>query len=249
MAETDSSRTQEDVTQELTNRFTESARVLFSAGAVTDTLQRVVELAVDTIEGCDFAGIFLLDGDVVTTPVHTDPIVIEVDAFQHRYEQGPCLDAVADDSTLYAEDLADDTRWPLYGPEAMAAGVRSVLALSLSARGTKGALNLYARYPQAFGVIDRAKGLLLAGLAGQALSTAQAHDEETQRLDNLEGALLSRAIIGQAQGILIERERITGNQAFDILRRASQHLNIKLRDVAQNLVDTGESPQTGPPPA
>ncbi len=249
MAETDFSRTHEDLTQELTDRFTESARVLFSAGAVADTLQRVVGLAVETIDGCDFAGIFLLDGNTVTTPVHTDPIVIEVDALQHRYEQGPCLDAVADDSTQYADDLADDTRWPLYGPEATAAGVRSVLALSLSARGTKGALNLYARYPQAFGVIDRAKGLLLAGLAGQALSTAQAHDAEIQRLDNLQGALLTRAVIGQAQGILIERERVTADQAFDILRRASQHLNIKLRDVAQNLVDTGESPQTGPPPS
>jgi len=249
MAETDSSRAHEDLIRELTKGFTESACVLFSAGPVVDTLQRVVGLAVETIDGCDFAGIFLLDGDTLTTPVHTDPIVIEVDALQHRHEQGPCLDAVADDSTLYACDLADDTRWPLYGPEATAAGVRSVLALSLSAKGTKGALNLYARYPQAFGVIDRAKGLLLAGLAGQALSTAQAHDEEAQRLDNLQGALLTRAVIGQAQGILIERERVTADQAFDILRRASQHLNIKLRDVAQNLVDTGESPQTGPPPS
>ena len=247
MAEADSSRTHEDPTQELTARFAESAQVLFSAGAVADTLQRVVELAVETIDGCNYAGIFLLEDGAVTTPAHTDPIVIEVDALQHRYEQGPCLDAVADNSTLYAADLADDTRWPRYGPRATAAGVRSVLALSLSARGTTGALNLYARYPQAFGVIDRAKGLILAGLAGQALSTAQAHDVETQRLDNLQGALLTRAVIGQAQGILIERERVTANQAFDILRRASQHLNIKLRDVAQNLVDTGESPPTGPP--
>jgi len=249
MAETDPSRTQEDLTQELTDRFTESARVLFSAGTVADTLQRVVELAVETIDGCDLAGIFLLEDGAVTTPAHTDPMVIEVDALQHRFQQGPCLDAVAGDSTLYANDLVDDNRWPLYGPEATAAGVRSVLALSLAAGETKGALNLYARYPQAFGVIDRAKGLLLAGLAGQALSTAQAHDVEIQRLDNLQGALLTRAVIGQAQGILIERERITADQAFDILRRASQHLNIKLRDVAQNLVDTGESPPTGPPPS
>lgn len=247
MAETEFPRTHEDLTQELTNRFTESAQVLFSAGAVADTLQRVVELAVETIDGCDFAGIFLLEGGAVTTPTHTDPIVIEVDALQHRYEQGPCLDALAEDSTLYVDDLADDTRWPLYGPGATVAGVRSVLALSLSARGTKGALNLYARYPKAFGVIDRAKGLILAGLAGQALSTAQAHDMETQRLDNLQGALLTRELIGQAQGILMERERVTAIQAFDILRRASQHLNIKLREVAQNLVDTGVSPPTAPP--
>ena len=84
MAETDSSRTHEDLTRELTNGFTESACVLFSAGPVADTLQRVVGLAVETIDGCDFAGIFLLDGDAVTTPVHTEPTVIEVDALQHR---------------------------------------------------------------------------------------------------------------------------------------------------------------------
>ena len=66
------------------------------------------------------------------------------------------------------------------------------------------------------------------------------------RSDNLEQALLSREVIGQAQGILIERERITAEQAFDILRRASQHLNEKLRDIAQHLVDTGEDPDTGP---
>lgn len=244
MAETDSSRTHEALTEELTKGFTEAARVLFSAGGVNDTLQQVVELAVETIDGCDFAGIFLLHGDAVTTVVHTDAIVIDLDALQNRYQQGPCLDAVTDGGTRYASDLADDTRWPLYGPEATAAGLRSVLALSLSTRGARGAVNLYARYPQAFGVIDRAKGLLLAGLAGQAISTAQAHDEKTQRLDNLQGALLTRAVIGQAQGILIERERITADQAFDVLRRASQHLNIKLRDVAQTLVDTGVTPAT-----
>lgn len=105
-----------------------------------------------------------------------------------------------------------------------------------------GALNLYARYPQAFGVIDRAKGLMLAGLA---LSSAETHDAEDRRATNLQAALQSREVIGQAQGILMERERITPAQAFDILRRASQHLNIKLRDVAQALVDTGERPWTG----
>ena len=248
MAETDQSSTHDDPIAELTNGFTESARILFSAGTVGDTLQRVVELAVSTIEACDFAGIFLLEGDTITTPHSTDPIVIEIDSLQHRYQQGPCLDVIADVATVHADDLADDTRWPQFGPEATSAGIRSAMALSLSAIGTQGALNLYARRPHAFGVIDQAKGLLLSGLAGQALSAAQAHDEETQRLDNLQAALVSRAVIGQAQGILIERERITADQAFDILRRASQHLNIKLRDVAQALVDTGETPQPGSPP-
>jgi hypothetical protein len=220
-------------------------RILFSAGSVEDTLTQVVGLAVATIEGCDFAGIFLVDGDLITTPVHTDPVVADVDSLQHRTGEGPCLDAIARAVAFYAEDLADDRRWPHFAPEATVLGVRSVLALPLSTTGTIGALNLYARYPRAFGVIDRARGLLLAGLAAGAFSSAQIHEDGERRAANLHAALASREVIGQAEGILMERERITGEQAFDILRRASQHLNVKLREVAQHLVDTGERPDTG----
>ncbi len=124
--------------------------------------------------------------------------------------------------------------------------MRSVLALCLTGEGQAvGALNLYARFPLAFGAVDRARGLVLAGLAGLALSVAEAHDEELRRAENLRQALITRQLIGQAQGILMERERITAEQAFDILRRASQHLNTKLREVAQELVETGERPSTG----
>jgi len=126
-------------------------------------------------------------------------------------------------------------------------GIRSVLALPLTANSQLGALNLYARYPGVFGVFDRARAALLASLAGLALSVAHSHEDEERRADNLHGALVSREIIGEAMGILMERERITADQAFDVLRRASQHLNIKLREVAQNLVDTGEDPDVGPP--
>jgi AmiR/NasT family two-component response regulator len=115
------------------------------------------------------------------------------------------------------------------------------LALPLN---ESGALNLYARLPGAFGVVDRAKAVILASLADLALSVAHSHEDETRRSDNLNLALATREVIGQAQGILMERERITPDQAFDILRRASQHLNRKLRDVAQDLVDTGERPET-----
>jgi glucose-6-phosphate-specific signal transduction histidine kinase len=127
--------------------------------------------------------------------------------------------------------------------------VRSLLAVPLPTNTTFGALNLYARYPEAFGVIDRAKGALLASLAGIAVSAARSHEDEERRAENLHAALSTREVIGQAQGILMERERLTPDQAFDILRRASQHLNRKLRDVAQELVDTGERPETDTPSA
>jgi GAF domain-containing protein len=234
-----------DSLSEFALSFTQTAQALFTAGDVSATLTRVVELAVGTIEGCDYAGIFLIEGDRVTTPVHTDSIVVEIDWAQHATGEGPCLDAIAHRLIFYADDLSRDLRWLHFAPQATKAGVRSVLALPLSADAQLGALNLYARYPVAFGVVDRARATILVSLASLALSIAHSHEDEERHAANLHAALASRESIGQALGILMERERITANQAFDMLRRASQHLNVKLREVAQNLIDTGEKPDTG----
>ena len=225
--------------------FADTARALFSAGSADDTLAAIVGLAVSTIEGCDFAGIFLVHDGTVTTPVHTDPLVAEADALQHASGEGPCLDAISHGSTFYADDLSDDARWRIFGPRATAIGMRSLLALPLPDDGTLGALNLYASFPRAFGAIDRARGVLLASLAALAFSSAISHEDEERRAANFHAALATREMIGQAQGILMERERITADQAFDLLRRASQHLNLKLRAVAENLIKTGERPDTG----
>jgi len=238
--------TDEDQAATLASDFSETARILFSAGSVKGTLAEVVRLAVATIEGCDFAGIFLIENDAVTTPVHTNPVVGEIDGLQRHCGEGPCLDAIAHQVSFYADDLGEE-RWGRFGSEAMARGMRSLLALPLSGSGA-GALSLYASYPRAFGVVDRARGLLLASLAGLALSSAQSHEDEERLADNLHAALRTRELIGQAQGILIERERITPDQAFEILRRASQHLNRKLREVAQDLIESGERPDTGRAP-
>jgi hypothetical protein len=236
---------QQDSFSEFALRFSESARILFSAGSVADTLASVVDLSVTTIDGCDFAGLFLVDGDVVTTPVHTDPIVVEIDAFQHQTGEGPCLDAIAHRLIFYADDLSKDLRWLHFAPRATRAGIRSVVALPLTADAHIGALNLYARYPAAFGVVDRAKAAILVSLASLALSVAYSHEDEERRAVNLHAALASRETIGEAVGILMERERITADQAFDLLRRASNHLHLRLLDVAQNLVAGGEERDDG----
>ena len=89
--------------------------------------------------------------------------------------------------------------------------------------------------------------MILASLTSLAVSAARSHEDEERRTEHLHAALTTREVIGQAQGILMERERISAGQAFDVLRRASQHLNRKLRDVAQDLVDTGDRPETGLP--
>jgi GAF domain-containing protein len=235
----------ESASADLTASVAEIVRTLFSAGNVADALDQLVHLAVSTIEGCDYAGIFMAPQGEVFTPFCTHPLVAVVDGLQRSTGQGPCLAALAEGEAFYASDLDEDDRWQNFGPAAVQKGVRSLFAVPLLVNGAPGALNLYAAYPDAFGVIDRARGLLLAAMAGLAFSAAQSHEDEERRTASLHAALASREVIGQAQGILMERERVSSDQAFDILRRASQHLNVKLRDIAQNLVDTGERPDTG----
>lgn len=235
---------------ELAASFAEISRALYSAHTVKETLHRIVKFSVEMIDGCSGAGIsFVQNGDIVT-PVWTEPKVVEVDEMQYATREGPCLEAIAKGGSFYADDLLTDPRWPDFGPKAAQAGLRSLLSFCLAGETTLGALNLYARLPRAFGATDRAKGLIFATHAGVALAAAmeladatRALEVETKRLQNLHGALTSRQVIGRAEGILMNRELITGDQAFDLLRRASQHLNTKLREIAQYVVDTGGVPK------
>ncbi len=234
---------------ELAIAFAEITRTLFADPTVRGTLQQIVDFAVATVEGCDAAAITVLTGTEATTPVYSDPIALKIDTLQYETGQGPCLDAITTEVVVYVEDLAADPRWPCFGPRAVALGMRSLLSYRLSDNGTLAALNLYARLPRAYGATDRTKALIFAAHAGVALGAAQTREDATislsselRRVENLRGALTSREVIGQAEGILIERERITADQAFAVLRRASQHLNIKLREVAQYVVETGEVP-------
>ncbi len=267
MASLEGSSSPDERTPELMAGFLATAQTVFSAGSPADTLKAAVDLAVETIDGCDFASVFVLDWDALTTPVGTDSVAADVDVAQHRAGEGPAFDAVGpgvggpgvggqgvgaqgvggEGGRVYAEDLADDPRWVSFGPDAVKAGVRSALALRLSEDDARGAaLSLYAGYPRAFGALDRAKGVILAAMAGLALSAAEAHENEVR--DTIQAALTTREMIGQAQGILMEREHISADQAYDNLRRASQDLNAKVRDVAQALLDTGQTPGTDSPP-
>jgi GAF domain-containing protein len=227
--------------QEGGNSSSEIALDPYASGTVGPVLQRVVALAVKTIAGCDACGILFLKNPERTARAFRNPILADVDTMQIRVGQGPCLDAVAQGGTIYAADLADDPRWPAFAPMATEAGVRSLLAFRLSAERTI-AVGLYAHVPGTFGASELAAGLTFATLAGVAVTAALDREEDRRRADNLQEAMRSREVIGQAQGILMERERITADQAFDRLRQASQRLNVKLRDVADSLVETGEVP-------
>ncbi|MDP9181444.1 MAG: ANTAR domain-containing protein [Actinomycetota bacterium] len=232
---------------DMAQHLADIARVLLSPGTVAQILTRVATYSVAVIDGCDEAG--LCHGAVGA--VATSDLILELDALQDSLGEGPCVDALRGEYSIYVADLTAETPWPAFGPAAAAAGLRSALAYRLFVGDeTLGALQLYARLPAAFNAIGRAQGLLFAAHAGMALDVARSQALERGRAENLQAAMASREIIGQAQGILMERERITADQAFELLRHASQHLNVKLRDVAQTLVDTGAVPgHSEQPPA
>jgi GAF domain-containing protein len=218
------------------------AGVLLSPSSVTQTLQRVVTYAVAAIDGCDEAG--MCDAAAPGGPEAGSELVGELEQLQTALGEGPCVDALGGQDSIYVPDLAGDERWPRFAPAAVSAGMRSALAYRLfTGQETLGALQLYARLPAAFDATARAQGLLFAAHAAMALQVARSSAAQELRAENLQTAMVSREVIGQAQGILMERERITAEQAFQLLRHASQRLNVKLRDVAQTLVDTGQVPE------
>lgn len=224
----------------------EALTSMFNTASVGNALDKIVDLATHVIDGCTAAGVMTVDADGIATVAASSSLVVDVDQLQIDADDGPCVEAARRATTIYAHDLLDDARWPTFAPPAVEAGIRTVLACSLPADGST-VLNLYAPLPAAFGATDRAQASLFASLARIAFDNAEERADSTMRADNLVIALQTRDLIGQAQGILIERERITADQAFDVLRRASQHMNIKLREVAQTLVETGKTPDTGPP--
>jgi transcriptional regulator with GAF, ATPase, and Fis domain len=163
--------------------FSAMARAFFSAEGIAATLSCVVELATSTVEGCEYAGLFLLEDNVISTRAFTDPKVVELDALQLQTGQGPSLDAISHRLTFYTADLANDLRWLRFAPHALSSGIHSILALPLHSNSQLGSLTLSARHPAAFDVIDRAKASLLASLAGIAISVARGENDDDERVD------------------------------------------------------------------
>jgi hypothetical protein len=231
--------------------FADIAEQLYGADSFDDVLLRIAEAAVSTIAGCRMASVTLLERTGYQTAASTNPAATAVDQAQYEVHEGPCLDAV-DAPMVYAQSFPDE-RWPTLASRPTDSGVQSALSYRLTAAssGTAdsggGSLNSYGLIPYAFNDTAQEIGFILAAHASVA---ARAVDERStlQTLGrNLQQALLSRDVIGQAKGILMERLKITPEDAFDLLRRSSQQLNTKLRDVARGLADTGEFRMTRPP--
>ncbi len=227
--------------------FADIARQLQTEDSPEKVQQQITRAAVDTVQGCDHAAISLVrrHGGIETVAA-TDDVPPRVDAIQYEVGQGPCVDAIDEQDTYLIDDLAADQRWPSFSHRAAEeTGVRSMLSLRLFVdTDTIGALNLYSRKADAFDEHACAVGAVLAAHAAIAVQAAR----DRARAEQLEQAVQSNREIGMALGVIMARGRLTREEAFAVLRRASQHLNRKLRDVATEVVDTGQLPEPPTPP-
>lgn len=223
--------------EDLADRLVELARGLQQHHDVDRTLQGIVEAAVGTVPGAQHASISaILRRREVRTRAATSDLARTVDQVQYELQQGPCLDALYELQTVRLPDLCEDQRWPLFSKRAHELGVGSMLAVRLFVEGDDlGALNLMSEQPEVFDAEAEHVALMFAAHAAVAMSGAE---EQAQ----LRRALGTRDLVGQAKGILVERFKITGDQAFRLLVQASQGTNRKLHEVAEDLVMTGELP-------
>ena len=210
---------------------------------VTDSreaMDRAVIIATKILPGCDAAGVCVIhNGDRIATHAVSVDALREVDALQHLLSEGPCIDALQHHDIVHSADLTNDERWPHWGPlVALRQGFFSILSYRLFSIGPNlGAMSLYGRSKSAFTTNDVHTGLALASHVGVALSGAQ-------EVEHLLKALGSRAVIGQATGIVMERFDMPPDRAFDVLRRLSQNRNVKLRALAEQIVTTRTVPIT-----
>ncbi len=212
---------------EVAQRLSRSLR----PGDLDETLSRITRAAVEVLPEVSMASISVLHGDgTLETVAPTDDVLRTVDAAQYELREGPCYEATAETGSVVATDIATDDRFPRYRDTALNAGIRAQLGVRLfESERSQGALNLYSDRVGAFADLGS-----LADLFREQSALALAYAHEVQ---NLREAVRTRQVIGQAVGIVMERFGLNEQRAFAFLSRLSQNRNIKLRVIAQEIID------------
>lgn len=208
-------------------------------------LDDLVRIAVERVDGADYAGITVgRDQECFQTPAATSELVMKCDQIQYELASGPCVDAALEQSVFNAADLRTDPRWPEFGHRCVEhTGIVSMLSIRLfveSDAGMIAGLNMYSHQPDAFDDNSEAVGQLLATHGALAVAKASAQDKSR----NLLRALETSREIGMAMGIIMNACKVTRDQAFDLLRTASQHSHRRLADVASLVAETGAVPNS-----
>ncbi len=211
----------------------EAVRQAAARRASTDTLATVIDMATQS-GPCDGASVTMLGRNrSLTTVASSDELITRADKLQYELDQGPCLDAVWTEGLFIVKDLVADGRWARWAPQAAKLGVGGVLSVHLFTDTALGSLNLYSMRPREYDHTDIESARVIAAHASVVLAYARSEQNLWQAID-------SRNLIGQAQGILMERFGLSPESAFAVLKRYSQHHNRKLAVISEELVRTGK---------
>jgi GAF domain-containing protein len=218
--------------------FAELSKIVLGDEPLEAILERVVHLAKRVLPASVEASITLLNATKTETAAFTGPLAIELDERQYEVERGPCLDAAASGQRIWVTDMRSETRWPQFAASASARGVRTSLSIPLPIqRHVTGALNFYGLEPDAFDDESIELAETFAAHAAVAVANAHLYDSTAALARNMQEAMATRAVIEQAKGIIMRDRRCSADDAFDALVSLSQQAHVKLREVAQRLVD------------
>lgn len=211
-------------------------------------LGHIGRLGVQTLKGWDAAAASLVERNKVATYGATDERINPIDQFQYETARGPCVDALLEGETQYLDGETVGPRWRQFSEVAATAGIYSVISFPLRLDGQiMGALNFYSAERDSLRPGQREEGLLFASQAAVSLANAQALIKSGSEVRQLQEALETRTMIGQATGLLMAHEGLTSDEAFQKLVKVSQNANLKLRDIAQRYVAAWEGKTKGEP--
>jgi GAF domain-containing protein len=223
------------------------SQVIYASDTFEEVYLAIVTAAVRLVDGCDHASIMQRDKNgAFQTVASTDDVARTIDKLEQLHREGPCLDAILEDLPQFENDLTDpQTQWPALAEQVVRqTPVRSVAGFRIVAGDQKiGALNLFSDRVNGIGQGSADQAIVLAAFASVAVSALHGRQEAR----TLAAGLESNREIGKAIGLLMAFHKISDAAAFDLLRKASQDMNIKLAEVAREVVEhhnTGHPPRT-----
>ncbi len=229
----------EHVSKQLTAALDPPAGLLFSENMLESVLDAIVSFAHETVPKTAGAGITLVRYGKNVSAAYSDELVKAADIMQYELDQGPCLAASRHKRSYRIDSMRDDDRWPLWSCAAAAVGMNSSLSVPLIVRGESlGAIKVYSMTPAAYDERDERILSMLANQAAAILANVGSFMTDRQLSEQLRDALEVRQVIGEAVGMLMEREGIDEETAFAVLRRASQKRNLNVRELAREVLAT-----------
>jgi transcriptional regulator with GAF, ATPase, and Fis domain len=225
--------------------FTALAGILYQGADTTEVCAAICVAATLTVPGCDHASVLMRRNNDYVTVAASDQIARHVDFLERATGDGPCLDAIEDEAPQVEPDLTTSTSWPRLAPRVTAeTPVRGAMGFRILVDHRKvGALNLFSDTADRFDTVSAERAIILAAFASVALNAATSGENA----DTLRQGLQSNREIGRAVGMLMLLKDVTEEEAFSMLRRLSQEMNIKVAEVARAVVEErGQLPSVKP---